>query len=92
MQDQVRYLKSMAIKAEFIGDEQESKEAKQQLERGECQIVYGSPETFLSTTRWWAMLSKDAYKKKGCVWLQLVKLTVFLTGKSIHPFAFPSVL
>ena len=47
MQDQVRYLKSMAIKAEFIGDEQESKEAKQQLERGECQIVYGSPETFL---------------------------------------------
>ena len=52
MQDQVRYLKSMAIKAEFIGDEQESKEAKQQLERGECQIVYGSPETFLSTTRW----------------------------------------
>ena len=67
MQDQVRYLKSMAIKAEFIGDEQESKEAKQQLERGECQIVYGSPETFLSTTRWWTMLSKDAYKKRLCL-------------------------
>ena len=67
MQDQVRYLKSVAIKAEFIGDEQESKEAKQQLERGECQIVYGSPEAFLSTTRWWAMLSKDAYKKRLCL-------------------------
>ena len=67
MQDQVRYLKSMAIKAEFIGDEQESKEAKQQLERGECQIVYGSPEAFLSTKRWRAMLSNDPYKKRLCL-------------------------
>ena len=29
MQDQVRYLKSVGIKAEFIGDEQESEHAKQ---------------------------------------------------------------
>ena len=68
MQDQVHYLKSVGIKAEFIGDEQESEEAKQHVERGKCQIVYGSPEAFLSTKRWRAMLSNDAYKKRlfGC--------------------------
>ena len=67
MQDQVRYLKSVGIKADFIGDEQESEEAKQRVERGECQLVYGSPEAFLSTERWRAMLSNDAYKKRLCL-------------------------
>ena len=46
MQDQVRYLKSVGISAEFIGDEQKSEEAKQLVERGECQIVYGHPSHF----------------------------------------------
>ena len=67
MQDQVRYLKSVGTKAEFIGDEQESEEAKQLVEHGECQIVYGSPEAFLSTKRWRAMLNNDAYKKRLCL-------------------------
>ena len=67
MQDQGRYLKSVGIKAEFIGDEQESEEAKQLVERGECQIVYGSPEAFLSTKRWRTMLSNDPYKKRLCL-------------------------
>ena len=64
MQDQVRYLKSLGISAEFIGDEQKSDEAKQLVERGECQVVYGSPEAFLSTKRWRTMLSSDAYKSR----------------------------
>lgn len=51
MQDQVWYLRSVGIKAKFNGDEQESKEANQQVERGDCKIVYGSPEAFLSTKR-----------------------------------------
>ena len=67
MQDQVRYLKSVGISAEFIGDEQKSEEAKQLVERGECQIVYGSPESFLSTKRWRAMLNSDAYKDRLCL-------------------------
>ena len=67
MQDQVRYLKSVGIKAEFIGDEQESGEAKQLVERWECQIVCGSPEAFLSTKRWRTMLSNDPYKKRLCL-------------------------
>ena len=91
MQDQVRYLKSVGIKAEFIGDEQESQHAKQQVEPGECQIVFGSPKAFLSTKRW-RQCSVAMTTKRGCVWLQLMKLTAFLTGKSLHLFAFPSVL
>ena len=62
MQDQVRYLKSVGIKAEFIGDEQESEHAKQQVERGEChQKMAGNGG------QWRAMLSSDAYKERLCL-------------------------
>lgn len=67
MQDQVRYLKSVGIKAKFIRDEQESEEAKQRVECGEYQIMYGSPEAFSSTKRWRPMLSNDPYKKILCL-------------------------
>ncbi|CAB4010046.1 mediator of RNA polymerase II transcription subunit 34-like [Paramuricea clavata] len=64
MQDQVRYLKSVGISAEFIGDDQMSEDANEVVERGECQIVYGSPEAFLSTKRWRAMISNNVYKER----------------------------
>jgi ATP-dependent DNA helicase RecQ len=64
MQDQVRYLKSVGISAEFIGEDQMSEDANQLVERGECQIVYGSPEAFLSTKRWRAMISNNVYKER----------------------------
>lgn len=63
MLDQVCLLKSLGISAEIIGDEQNRKQARKYVERGQCQIVYSSPEAFLSTKRWRAMLSSDAYKK-----------------------------
>ena len=63
MLDQVRFLKSLGISAEIIGDEQNCEHARKRVERGQCQIVYGSPESFLSTKRWRTMLSNDAYKK-----------------------------
>ena len=49
---QVRFLKSVGISAEFIGEEQRNEEAKQRIELGECQVVFGSPEAFLSSTGW----------------------------------------
>ncbi|CAB4020232.1 mediator of RNA polymerase II transcription subunit 34-like [Paramuricea clavata] len=64
MQDQVRYLKSVGISAEFIGDDQMSENANEVVERGECQIVYGSPEAFLSTKTWRAMISNNVYKER----------------------------
>ena len=91
MQDQVWYLRSVGIKAKFTGDEQESKEANQQVERGDCQIVYGSPEAFLSTKRWQAMLSNDAYNKRLCL-VAADEAHRFLMGKTIHHITFPSVL
>ena len=62
MEDQVRFLKCIGIMAEFIGDDQKEEDAKKIVEQGECQIVYGSPEAFLSTKRWRAMLSSAIYK------------------------------
>ena len=67
MLDQVRFLKSLGISAEIIGDEQNCEQARKRVERGQCQIVYGSPEAFLSTKRWRVMLSNDAYKKGLCL-------------------------
>lgn len=63
MLDQVCPLKSLGISAEIIGDEQNCEQARKYVERGQCQIVYSSPEAFLSSKRWRAMLSSDAYKK-----------------------------
>ena len=67
MLDQVHFVKSLGISAEIIGDEQNCKQARKRVERGQCQIVYGSPKAFLSTKRWRAMLSNDAYKKGLCL-------------------------
>ena len=64
MEDQVRFLKSIGITAEFVGDDQKDKDTKKMVEQGECQIVYGSPEAFLSSKRWLAMLSSEIYKER----------------------------
>lgn len=64
MEDQVTFLKSIGITAEFIGDDQKNEDAKRMVEQGECQVVYGSPEAFLSSKRWRAMLSGDIYKER----------------------------
>lgn len=63
MEDQVRFLKSVGITAEFIGDDQNN-DVKKRIERGECQVVYGSPEAFLSSKRWRDMLTNDIYKER----------------------------
>ena len=67
MQDQVMYLKSLGITAEFIGEEQDDDGAKNAVERGECQLVYGSPEAFLSSKRWRNMISSKVYKERLCL-------------------------
>ena len=64
MEDQVGFLKSIGIMAEFVGDDQKDEGAKKMVEQGECQIVYGSPEAFLSSKRWRAMLSSEIYKER----------------------------
>ena len=67
MQDQVKYLKSIGITAEYIGEDQQDEDAKKAVERGECQIVFGSPESFLCSDRWRKMLSSTVYEERLCL-------------------------
>ena len=64
MEDQLGFLKSIGIMAKFVGDDQKDEGARKMVEQGECQIVYGSPEAFLSSKRWRAMLSSEIYKER----------------------------
>ena len=47
MQDQVKFLKSIA--AEFIGEDQNDEEAKKAVEGGDCQIVFGLIDLLLGS-------------------------------------------
>lgn len=67
MQDQVKFLKSIGVTAEFIGEDQQDDTAKTAVERGDCQIVFGSPESFLSSDRWRKMLSSKVYEERLCL-------------------------
>ena len=67
MQDQVKFLKSIGVTAEFIGEDQQDDAAKTAVERGDCQIVFGSPESFLSSDRWRKMLSSKVYEERLCL-------------------------
>ena len=63
MKDQVNYLQSKGVKAAYLGEGQEDETVKDGVEKGEYQIVYGSPETFLATIRWRKMLSSTVYRQ-----------------------------
>ena len=67
MQDQVKFLKLVGVTAEFIGEDQQDDAAKTAVERGDCQIVFGSPESFLSSDRWRKMLSSKVYEERLCL-------------------------
>lgn len=64
MEDQVGFLKCIGITAEFVGDGQKDEDAKKMVEQGKCQTVYGSPEAFLSSKRFRAMLNSEIYKER----------------------------
>jgi len=67
MQDQVKFLTSIGVTAEFIDEDQQDDEAKKAVERGDCQIVFGSPESFLSSDRWRKMLLSKVYEERLCL-------------------------
>ena len=60
MKDQVNYLESKGLTAAYIGEGQDEA-IKKDIKKGEYQIVYGSPETFLATSCWRKMLSSQVY-------------------------------
>ena len=67
MQDQVKFLKSIGVTAEYIGEDQQDDEAKKAVERGDFQVVFGSPESFLSSDRWRKMLSSTVHEQRLCL-------------------------
>ena len=60
MEDQTIFLRNLNIKAGSIGDD---KSVNVKVEKGECSIVFSSPESLLGNGRWRNMLSSDTYKE-----------------------------
>ena len=58
----MKFLKSIGVTAEFIGEDQQDDAAKTAVERGDCQIVFGSPESFFSSDRW-----SKVYEERLCL-------------------------
>ena len=63
--DQVSYLRSVGVKAISISDI-ECSEDYGEVERGDFQVVYGTPEAWIINERWRTMLSNPTYSSKLC--------------------------
>ena len=62
MKDQVSFLRSLNVSAEFVSAEQVESVLKE-IEAGKYQLVYASPESMLSADRWRRMLTSKVYQK-----------------------------
>ena len=62
--DQKAKLKQMGICAEFVGEAQDSKEAKARVITGEFQLIFKSPESLLNNKSYRNMLVSNQYKRK----------------------------
>ena len=63
MNDQVASLQKCNIAAASVFSEQDA-EVLNDVENGKFSIVYASPESMLSVSRWRRMLSNETYKKR----------------------------
>lgn len=73
MRDQVQQLKQLGFSAAAIGIGEECLEDEEKARNGECEIVFGSPESWLSKT--WIRGLKDG---------KLVRQTVALALDEVH--------
>ena len=62
MKDQVSFLRSLNVPAEFVAAEQVESVLKE-VEAGKYRLVYASPESMLSADRWRRMLTSKVYQK-----------------------------
>ena len=62
MQDQVKKLSSLGLKAAFVGPEQDPT-ILQDIEQGKFTYVYLSPESALTTERWRNTLESEIYQE-----------------------------
>ena len=64
MMDQKAKFEQMGICAEFVGEAQDSKEAKVRVIAGEIQLIFISPESLLNSKSYRNMLVSNQYKRK----------------------------
>lgn len=60
MEDQTNFLRKFGISAASIG---EDKALDLRIEKGECFVVFSSPESLLGNGRWRNLFSSDVFKK-----------------------------
>ncbi len=64
MIDQTTKYNSCGLKTEFIGSAPTSSSSKSSVLRGECQLVFASPETIIENSTYRNMLMSPKYKEK----------------------------
>ena len=65
MKDQVGNIMKMGIRATYMSDKESiSTVIRQEIERGEYQIIFVSPETLFFGTQWRRILSSSVYRLK----------------------------
>ena len=64
IKDQVNYLRSLGLKASFVG---ESAEIDKRIIEGtaEIDLLYGSPESFVGDDKFRGMFSNDLFRKNA---------------------------
>ena len=64
MKDQSVLFAQKGITAAFVSDKETTdKETRRRIRRGECQLVFISPEALFLTAEWRGMLSSDLYRR-----------------------------
>ena len=64
MKDQSVLFAQKGIPAAFVSDKETTdKETRRRIRRGECQLVFISPEALFLTAKWRGMLSSDLYRR-----------------------------
>ena len=64
MNDQSASFAVKGISAGYVSDKESTgKEARRKILKGECQLVFISPEALFLTTEWRRMLSGDCYRR-----------------------------
>lgn len=64
MKDQVDSFTAKGIKAGYVSDKEEEKgDTRRSIQKGECQLIFISPEALFGSLRWRRMLCTDHYRQ-----------------------------
>ena len=64
MKEQVVKYRSKGLKAQFVGSGQTNAKSEEEVESGQCQLVFISPEALMCVLRWREMFRNQIYQTK----------------------------